>query len=94
MKKLTALVLAAGLALSAGTAATAMTDEELIGMGHSMLTGALYNTLQRQGFSTDGLERLTLNEVSLLFTILNSDDYNTTERKAEVAKVMDAVMAR
>jgi hypothetical protein len=74
MKKLTALVLASGIALSTGTIANAMSDGEMVSMGQSMLTGALFNNLRAGGHSTNGIEKLTLSEVALLNSLLNDDD--------------------
>lgn len=93
MKHLTALVLASGLALSAGSAAQAMTDDEMIGMGQSMLTGALYNSLQGQGYPTDGIEKLTLSEIVLLRSLLASDDGAAT-RTGQINLIFERAMAR
>lgn len=93
MKTLSALALAAGLAFSVSTAASAMTDDEMVSMGHSMLTGALYNGLQAQGYPTDGIENLTLNEVVLLNSLLNSDDSPAT-RDGQIKLIFERAMAR
>ena len=93
MKTLTALALATGLALSVGTAASAMTDDEMISMGQSMLTGALYNSLRAQGYSTDGIENLTLNEILLLNSLLTSDS-DTATRNGQIRLIFDRAMAR
>jgi hypothetical protein len=91
MKNLTALVLAAGLAVSAG-AASAMTDTEMMSMGHSMLTGSLYNSLTAQGFSTMGIEKLTLNEVVLLKSVLENAD--ASDKKGQVDLIFERANAR
>lgn len=93
MKLLAPIVLAAGLALSAGTAATAMTDPEVMSMGHSMLTGAVFNSLSAQGYSTDGIENLTLNEVALLRTLL-TDDMDQATRDGQIELILERARAR
>ncbi len=74
MKTLTALIVASGIALSAGSVANAMSDAEAIGMGKSMLTGALYSALNTKGYSTNGIDKLTLNEIVVLEQLLTGDD--------------------
>ncbi len=91
MKHLTALVLAAGLAVSAG-AASAMTDTEMMSMGHSMLTGSLYNSLSSQGFSTVGIEKLTLSEVVLLKSLLENG--SASNRSGQVDLIFERANAR
>jgi len=93
MRTLTALALATGLALSAGTAASAMTDDEMVSMGQSMLTGALYNSLQAQGYPTEDIDKLTLNEVVLLNSLLNSDDSPAT-RDGQIKLIFERAMTR
>ncbi len=93
MKTLTALALATGLALSVGTAADAMTDEEMVTMGQSMLTGALYNRLRAQGYATDGIENLTLNEIVLLNSLLTTDS-SAANRDGQINLIFERAMAR
>jgi hypothetical protein len=93
MKTLTALALAVGLALSVGTAADAMTDEEMVSMGQSMLTGALYNRLRAQGYGTDGIENLTLNEIVLLNSLLTTDS-SAANRDGQIKLIFERAMAR
>ncbi len=93
MKTLAALALATSLAVSVGTAASAMTDDEMISMGQSMLTGALYNSLRSHGYDTDGIEKLTLGEIVILNTLLNSDD-SKSQRDGQVKLIFERAMAR
>lgn len=93
MKTLTALVVASGIALSAGSVANAMSDSEVIGMGQSMLTGALFNTLRNEGFSTQHIDKLTLNEVVLLNQLLN-DDEMASEAKGQINLIFDRASKR
>lgn len=93
MKKIAAMALATGLALSAGTAAVAMDDNEMIGMGQSMLTGALYNSLRAGGHPTGDLDKLTLGEIALLKNLLETD-MNNAERSGQISVIFERAAAR
>lgn len=93
MKMLYAIVLASGLALSAGSAANAMSDDEMISMGQSMLTGALYNSLRSQGYSTDGIDKLTLGEIATLNNLLTSSESRSVV-SGQVNLIFERAMAR
>ncbi|MBM7070110.1 hypothetical protein [Actibacterium sp. 188UL27-1] len=73
MRKLTAIALAAGLALSATTGAFAQDNAASINNGQSMMIGALFNSLTSEGITTDGIEKLTLSEVARLNNLIHSD---------------------
>lgn len=70
-----------------------MTDDEVMSMGHSMLTGALFSSLTSQGFDTDGIEKLTLGEVVLIRTLL-TDDMDTAARKGQIDVIFERARAR
>lgn len=93
MKTLTALIVASGIALSAGSVANAMSDSETIGMGKSMLLGGLYSALSTQGYSTNGIEKLTLNEIVVLEQLLNGDD-DDGFAAGQVKVIFERAMAR
>lgn len=93
MKLLTPIVLAAGLALSGASAASAMTDQEMVQMGQSMLTGALYNSLRAEGHPTDGIEKLTLSEIVVLNDLLHSDA-SQSERANQIRLIFERANAR
>ena len=89
MKKLTAIAFAAAVALTAAPAVSQSTLE----MGQSMLTGALFNALRAEGFSTDGIDKLTLGEVANLRTILNGDA-SRSQKAGQVNVILERAAAR
>ncbi len=93
MKTIAAMTLAVGIALAGTSAAIAMDDNEAIGMGQSMLTGALYNSLRAGGYPTEGIEKLTLGEVALLRSLFETD-MAAAERNGQISLIFERAAAR
>ena len=95
MKAITtfAAIAATALTLSVGTA-SAMSDEEMISMGHSMLTGSLFNSLKAEGLPTDGVENLTLSETVLLKNLIHGEDGMRSGTAGQVKKILETAAAR
>jgi len=88
-----AVVVASALALPFVVPATAQSDTQVIGMGHSMLVGSLMSSLAAEGIPSEGIENLTLTEVVTLRGVLSSDD-TQNQKKAEAMKILEAAKAR
>ncbi|MEM6740823.1 MAG: hypothetical protein AAF646_11945 [Pseudomonadota bacterium] len=73
------LAAATAIALGLGTAGAIAQDDMVMGQGHSMLTGALFNALSAEGFDTSNINNLTLSQVAQIRQLM-SDDMGTTER--------------
>ncbi|MEO0830190.1 MAG: hypothetical protein AAFY03_06985 [Pseudomonadota bacterium] len=89
MKKLTAIAFAAAVALTAAPAVS----QDTLAMGQSMLTGALFNALRAEGFSADGIDKLTLGEVAQLRGILNGDA-SRNEKAGQVSLILERAQSR
>jgi len=74
-RQMIAVITAATVTL--GAAAPAVHAME---MEFNMLTGAVYNALQAQGFDTSNIHSLTLNEIVQIRSILESD-MDTSQRQ-------------
>ncbi len=88
------ILVAGGLSLSAAAPASAMTDDEMIGMGHAMLLSFLENALSRRGVESNGIENLTLEEVVELQAVLSSSDSNNPTIKQNAMRILDEANTR
>lgn len=71
---LTALALAASLAVPAATAVSAMDME------FNMLTGAVYNALKAEGFDTSNIGSLTLTEIAEIKSLMDGAEMGNATR--------------
>jgi hypothetical protein len=70
-RKLVAFVTAATISLAAAAPAISQQD---MSMGFNMLTGAVYNELVSRGLPTDNIQSLTLSQLAIIKSIIDSDD--------------------
>lgn len=83
--KRTIAALAAAATLTTAIAPSAFA----MGQEFNMLTGALFNTFKARGIPTDGIDRLTLSEIALIKTALESSD-----SEAEIRSKIMSVLGR
>jgi hypothetical protein len=86
--KITAYALTAAIAF----AATAGVAQD-ISMGQNMLTGALFNELRAQGYETNHIDKLTLNEIAVINNLLNNDDM-AAERDGQIKLITERASKR
>ncbi|MEP2781615.1 MAG: hypothetical protein ABJP33_04245 [Pseudoruegeria sp.] len=89
-----ALMISAALALPMAGSVSAMTDEETMSMGHSMLTGSIFNSLQSSGLDTSGINNLTLNEAAQISGILRDNSENEVDKKSKIKLILDRAAKR
>lgn len=81
--KLAAVATVVALAVAAPVAAM---EKSSMDQGFNMLTGALYNSLRSEGFETDNIHKLTLNEVVEIRTLLSGDMSNN---RTQIKHILD-----
>ncbi len=89
-----ALMIAATLALPMAGSVSAMTDDEVMSMGHSMLTGGIYNALKGSGLNTDAIAKLTLGEAALISNILRDGSETSQTKDFKIKKILDTAAER
>ncbi len=80
----TRIITAAALtALTLGVAAQAQEDPAM-SQGFNMLTGAVYNALNAQGFDTSNINELSLSEIAQIRSLLTDDMDNSERQRIEL----------
>lgn len=80
----TRIITAAALtALTLGVSAHAQEDPAM-SQGFSMLTGAVYNALNSQGFDTTNINNLSLSEIAQIRNLLTGDMGNSERQRIEL----------
>lgn len=82
---LKALLVAATLAVPAVPAIA----QDSMEMGQSMLVGALVNSLNRFGISTDNVDQLTLAEIAEIRGIVNDDSMGDNNKRSQIENVLE-----
>lgn len=90
---LKAIALATTLGLTAATSVSAQTDGATINMGHSMLVGALVNSLARLGVDSSGINNLTLTEVVQLRAVLTDQETSEGDKKSGAETILEKANA-
>lgn len=88
-----AIALATTLALTAATSVAAQSDEDMIGMGQSMLVGALVNSLARAGVDSSGINNLSLTEIVQLRSVLTDTSMGESDRKRGAETILEKANA-
>lgn len=79
----TRIITAAAIAaLALGVAAHAQEDPAM-SQGFNMLTGAVYNALNSQGFDTSNINNLSLSQIALIRNLLTEDMGNSERQRIE-----------
>ncbi|MEM1429481.1 MAG: hypothetical protein AAGG09_08485 [Pseudomonadota bacterium] len=82
-----ATILATATALVLGASVASAQDDASMGQGFNMLTGAVYNALNAQGFDTENINNLTLSEIATIRRLL-TEDMGSSERQ-RIEKILD-----
>ncbi|MBT8456676.1 MAG: hypothetical protein HKO95_12735 [Rhodobacteraceae bacterium] len=72
-RTLSALAIAAAVATTGASMATAMDME------FNMLTGAVFNELKSRGLPTDNIDQLSLSQIAIIKGIVDGDDSEGTK---------------
>lgn len=89
MKRITTLAATTAVALSLATSVSAMTDSQMV----SQLTGGLYSALSSAGFDTAHIDKLTLNEISIISLTLGSGSMGDGEGQ-KIELILDRASKR
>ncbi|SLN56109.1 hypothetical protein PSA7680_02925 [Pseudoruegeria aquimaris] len=93
-QQLKALMAAATLMVPTAGAVSAMTDADVMSMGHSMLVGAIVNQLSSSGLDTSGVSKLTLNEAAQISLILRDGSESEVDKTRRIELILDRAAAR
>jgi len=80
-------ILAAATAATLALGAAAHAQSASMDQGFNMLTGAVYNALNAQGFDTSNINELSLADIALIRNLL-SDEMGNNERQ-RIQQILD-----